>query len=120
MEGLLGARQTVRAGSQGGRAIALALFALAIASPALACLNTFSSRIGDVYRGGDPQQIAEEATRVESAHRSAPTLQNTNDLAVARVLTGQRADGIRLLRDLEQRYPGNAVIAANLGTALEL
>jgi hypothetical protein len=64
--------------------------------------------------------MAEIAASTEAAYRQEATLQNTNDLAVAWILTGRMPDGIQLLRDLEMQQPGNAIVAANLGMALEL
>lgn len=113
MEGLLGAREALM------RALTvIVLFALA--SPGLACINTFASQILEARGQGNDALVAEIAAKAEVEHRAAPTLENTNDLAVAWILTGRIPDGIRLLRELEKTYPGNAIVAANLGTALEL
>ena len=94
--------------------------ALALAMPAPACINTFASQIMEAKGAGDDKLIAEITAKAQEQHRRNPTLENTNDLAVAWILTGRMTDGIQLLRDLEKQYPGNAIVAANLGTALEL
>jgi hypothetical protein len=98
----------------------LCLAALFAAAPALACINTFRSPILEARESGNQQRMAEITAGAEEAHRQAATMENTNDLAVAWILTGRMPDGIALLRDLEQRQPGNAIVAANLGSALEL
>jgi hypothetical protein len=102
------------------RRVWLSLMALLIAAPAWASINTFSSQILEARERGDDQRVAEITASAEQAHRSGATLENTNDLAVAWILTGRMPDGIELLRDLEKRQPGNAIVAANLGSALEL
>lgn len=93
---------------------------LLIAAPVLACINTFETNFMHYKRKGDAQGMATMLAKAEDAYRKSPTLQNTNDLAVGRLLSGRMAEGIQLLRDLEAKQPGNAVVAANLGTALEL
>jgi hypothetical protein len=97
----------------------ISLAALLAAVPALACINTFSSGIPQARAAGNDNLVAELTASAEQAHRKAATLENTNDLAVAWILSGRMPDGIELLRDLENRQPGNAIVAANLGTALE-
>jgi hypothetical protein len=91
-----------------------------VASPAFACVNTFASRLLEARGTGNTAELAKITAETEQAWRAAPTLENTNDLAVGRILTGKPEEGIQLLRDLEKRQPGNAKVAANLGTALEL
>jgi hypothetical protein len=98
----------------------ICLAALLTAAPALACINTFRSPILEARESGNHKLVAEITSAAEEAHGKAATLENTNDLAVAWILTGRVPDGIALLRDLEKRQPGNAIVAANLGTALEL
>ena len=58
--------------------------------------------------------------RLKQAHATKPTLENSNDLGVARLLTGKIDAAIALFRETEKKFPGNARVAANLGTALEL
>lgn len=113
MARLLGSRQALT------RALACAI-ACCVTLPALACINTFKSRIAQAYFAGDTASMAGITAEAEQEWRKAPTLENTNDLAVGWILTGKAAQGIQLLRDLEKREPGNAIVAANLGTALEL
>lgn len=102
-----------------GRALAV-VAAMALAMPVFACLNTFTSRVMEAKGTGNTAEVAKITAEAELAWRAAPTLENTNDLAVARILTGKTEEGIQLLRELEKRQPGNAKVAANLGTALEL
>jgi hypothetical protein len=94
--------------------------ALLLAVPALGCLNTFSSRILEAHRAGDSAAEAAILAQAEKTHRDMPNLENSNDLAVAYIVTNRAADGIRLLKDMEKIQPGSAKVAANLGTALEL
>jgi hypothetical protein len=91
-----------------------------LAVPAFACLNTFASNILEARGTGNAAAQAAILADAEKAYRESPTLESTNDLAVAYIVTGRGAEGIQLLRDLENRQPGNAKVAANLGTALEL
>jgi hypothetical protein len=98
----------------------IGLAALLTGEPALACINSFTSQIMEARETGNDKLVAEITASAEQAHRNAATLENTNDLAVAWILTGRMPDGIELLRDLEKRQSGNAIVAANLGTALEL
>ena len=98
----------------------LIAMALSATAPAVACINTFASQIMEAKGTGNDKLVAEITANAQELHRKSPTLENTNDLAVAWVLTGRMAEGIQLLRDLEKQYPGNAIVAANLGTALEL
>lgn len=93
---------------------------LMFGAPAAACINTFASRVMEAKGTGNQQALLEAVSSAEEAHRKSPTLENTNDLAVAWILTGRAPEGILLLRELDKQYPGNAIVAANLGTALEL
>jgi tetratricopeptide (TPR) repeat protein len=93
---------------------------LALAAPSMACINTFVSEIQELKAAGDEQRVAKVVASTEASYRQTPTLETTNDLAVAWILTGRMPEGIQLLRELEKQYPGNAIVAANLGTALEL
>jgi tetratricopeptide (TPR) repeat protein len=119
MEGFLGARQALMRLAGLHRALTLGAMLLA-ATPAFACLDTFSSEVLEARRSGDAALLARAAAAAEAAHRQAPTLQTTNDLAVAWILTGRGQEAVRLLRDLDAGQPGNAVVASNLGMALEL
>jgi hypothetical protein len=98
------------------RALSGALAVLA-SLPGLACVNSFDPRI---MAAREPAQVAQAAADAERAWRNSPTLENTNDLAVAWILGGRIAEAIPLLRQLEESQPGSAVVAANLGTALDL
>lgn len=100
--------------------VSIGVAAMLAAAPAWACINTFASSIMEARGTGNDQRVAEITAEAEAAHRKSPTLENTNDLAVAWILTGRAPEGIELLRDLDERYPNNAIVAANLGTALEL
>lgn len=91
-----------------------------LAVPALGCLNTYASPILEAHRTGDAAAEAALVAAAEKAHRDMPSLENSNDLAVAYIVTNRAAEGIRLLRDMEKIQPGSAKVAANLGTALEL
>jgi hypothetical protein len=88
-------------------------------SPVLAD-ETFASRVREASKAGDPALVAGVTAAAEGQWRKAPTLENTNDLALAWILAGRAEEGIQLLRDLEKREPDSAIVAAHLGTALEL
>jgi tetratricopeptide (TPR) repeat protein len=91
-----------------------------LAFPAAACINTFDSNIRMRLAAGDAAEAAAIAARLESDYRKEGSLARGNDLAVAKLLLGQYEDAIELLQQIEQRFPGYAVVAANLGTAYEL
>jgi len=88
------------------------------AAPAFACVNAFDDRLA--IARDDPAEIAVIMSELEKAYAAKPTLENSSDLGVARLLIGNYDDAIKLLRETEERFPGNAKVAANLGTALEL
>lgn len=102
---------------KGTLAVALAL---ACAWPSAACVNTFESDIQSYQADGNAEGIAQVIADLEKAHAQKATLENGNDLGVARLLTGKLDEAVRLFRQTEERFPGNARVAANLGTALEL
>ena len=91
-----------------------------IALPAFACINTFKTEIARFKAQGDSAAIAKVVGDLEKAHAQKPTVETGNDLGAARVLTGKYPEAIALLRATEEKFPGNAKVAANLGTALEL
>lgn len=99
---------------------ALAVSALAFACPGSACVNTFEDDIQSFQASGDTESVARSIAKLEKAHADKPTLANSNDLGVARLLTGKLDDAISLFRETDKMFPGNARVAANLGTALEL
>jgi hypothetical protein len=92
------------------------------AGTASACINEMKKRTAPdaAAKALDQKAIAEIAEPLEKDHARNPTLENTNDLGVYRLLDGRYDDAIALFRDAEKKYPGNAKVAANLGTALEL
>jgi tetratricopeptide (TPR) repeat protein len=85
-----------------------------------ACINSFDEQLPALMSKGNPQQIAETLARQEQRYTKAASLETGNDLAVAKIFAGQYDAAAALLQTLEQRYPGNAKTAANLGTAFEL
>ena len=98
-----------------------AAWALAGARPAVACVNPIeANNLEDVVREGDPAEVARIVGALEKSHAAKPTLENSNDLGVARLLTGKLDEAIALFRETDRKFPGNARVAANLGTALEL
>lgn len=103
-----------------GRTLAACVLAISIGLPAAACINTFKSGVMEARGTDGDKDLNAIAAEAEARHRADPSLENTNDLAVAWILTHRKSEAIELLRDLEKRMPGNAIVAANLGTALEL
>ena len=121
MERLLGAREALNGRGRNPLASVWAgAVLLLITAPVLACINTYRDDIKLAHQRGDNAELVKLLAEAEAAHAKSPTIENTNDLAVAWVLTGRVEDGIKLLRDLEARNPGSAIVAANLGTAYEL
>jgi tetratricopeptide (TPR) repeat protein len=106
--------------SRRGDWLAIWLLPVLAADPAVACLSTFSPRILDAQASGDAAAMQDAAAEAGRAHRESPSLETTNDLAAALILTGRTEEGIDLLRELERSRPGSAFVAGNLGTALEL
>ena len=94
--------------------------AMAWVCPASACITTYTADIQRFQRERDTGALETLMREIAESHRHAPTIENTNDLAVAWILSGRVPQGIELLRGLEQRSSGNAIVAANLGTALEI
>lgn len=116
-------------------AIALASSALGI-SDATACINSIGTdargqRFEPAYEVGksllpvlqdrEPRQwrLKEAANTIAKAKR-APDLRHLTELAILLMYQGQYESATKLLIKLEDRYPGHAETAANLGTALEL
>jgi len=98
----------------------LLMLAGALTTPVPACINTFASEI-QLYRiNGRAAELKAAIAGVEAKYAREPTLENSNDLAVGRILQGRYPEAIELLREVEAKYPGKAIVAANLGTALEL
>lgn len=89
-------------------------------APVLGCVNSFKTDIHMAIARGDRAGAEEVVAGLEAAFNKEPTLENSNDLAVARLLLGKTSEAIALLREVEQKYPGEAIVSANLGTALEL
>jgi tetratricopeptide (TPR) repeat protein len=101
-------------------AAAFACGLLGFVAPVGACINTFDTLIPGYIASGNQAGVAEEIAKLEAAYRKEPNLHHTNDLAVGRLLTGRHSEAISLLTDAEKRFPGQAIVAANLGTAYEL
>lgn len=121
MERLLGPGQALTGPAARRLAAVWAGMVLLLAgTSAMACINTFNVHYQDARAKGDTKAMADIALAAEKAYRESPTLENTNDLAVTWILAGRLEPAIELLRELETRQPGNARVAANLGTALEL
>jgi hypothetical protein len=91
-----------------------------VAAPAWSCVNTFETDLQVSLEQGDAAAAEAIVQRLEKAHAVQPTLKNSNDLGVARLLTGKIDAAIALFRETEKKFPGSALVAANLGTALEL
>lgn len=101
------------------RTLVALLACASLAAPAFACINAFDEKV-EAVRNSDAGGAAKALAELEKSYAAQPTLETGNDLAVARILTGQYAEAIALLREVDTRFPGNAKVAANLGTALEL
>ena len=100
--------------------VALLIWSGVVANPVRACINTFGSEIQMWRLNGHDVELKAAIAGVEAKYAKEPTLANSNDLAAGRILQGRNAEAIDLLRDVEKKYPGRAIVAANLGTALEL
>lgn len=85
-----------------------------------ACLNTGDWQVHAQMQKPVAKELAAIIARLESELRKSPTVEVTNDLAVAHVLAGHYDIAIKLLRVLEAEHPGYGKTASNLGTALEL
>lgn len=106
------------------------------AAPAFACIWSYGTDLqgrkvqvtglngvddlSAIFHEGSPVDWTQR--RREYAARAAKTSDHRvrNDYAVTLLHTGQTAEAIRILRQLEKEKPGTYVTAVNLGTALEL
>lgn len=61
-----------------------------------------------------------EGMRMESALANSTNFNERSDYAVSMVYVGKIKEAVELLQTLEKEQPGTYVVAANLGTALEL
>ena len=101
-------------------AIAIGCALVVIAGPAAACINTVDSVILRLQANHDDAGVAAEIAKLEAKYKKAPSLSSINDLAVGRLLTRRYPQAIELLNEAEKLFPGEAIVAANLGTAFEL
>jgi tetratricopeptide (TPR) repeat protein len=62
----------------------------------------------------------EEGVRLQSGLRGSTNFNARSDYAVSLVYLGKTEEAVELLERLEKEQPGTYVVAANLGTALEL
>jgi tetratricopeptide (TPR) repeat protein len=104
--------------------VVVAMLALG-AGTASACINEMKQRTAtdaatEALDSSDPKAIARIVEPLAKEHAQNPNLENTNDLGVYKLLDGRYEEAIALFREAERKYPGNAKVAANLGTALEL
>lgn len=90
------------------------------AAPARACINTFESELYGQFQRGDKAAIEMTIATLDAKYAAHKTMEYGNDRAVARIMVGRYDEAIKLLRETEKLNPGNARLAANLGTALEL
>src|SRR5688500_9588526 len=99
MEGLLGTGKTLIG------VIAMrgswSLLQLIAEATAMAGSNTFETEFMSYKRSGDAAGMAGMVAAAEEAYRKSPTFENANDLAVGRILSGSKAEGIQVLRELE-------------------
>ena len=100
--------------------IALLMLSGVLATPVQACINTFGADINLGRLNRRAVDLEASVAKVEAMYAKEATLANGNDLAVGRILQGRYPEAIELLLGVEAKYPGNAKVAANLGTALEL
>ena len=59
-------------------------------------------------QGAKRELILARIDRIEKEYAEQPSIELTNDLAVARILIGRYDEAITLLRDLDARHPGRA------------
>jgi tetratricopeptide (TPR) repeat protein len=121
MEGFLGTGQTLTLAMRNWRRTILALLVtLAVASPALTCINSESLELKLLISSGKLEYAKRTVQQIEADYSKEPNFEHTNDLAVARILFGRYDEAIELLKNLDRKYPNKSVTAANLGTAYEL
>jgi len=63
---------------------------------------------------------SEEGQKMQSTLANSTNLYERSDYAVSLVYVGKSKEAVELLQTLEKEQPGTYVVAANLGTALEL
>ncbi len=106
------------------------LFLIAFARVASACLNGYEPNEVDVAHSHSLvgeltyHQLKEPWTgvrdRLREKLKDSSTFEVQNDLAVALLHTGETAEAISLLTQVETDHPGAYQTASNLGTAYEL
>jgi tetratricopeptide (TPR) repeat protein len=89
-------------------------------APAMACINSYETELTFLFQRGDKEGIAKLIASLDAKFAALKTLETGNDRAVARIMVGRYDEAIKLLHELEKLNPGKAIVAANLGTALEL
>jgi tetratricopeptide (TPR) repeat protein len=118
MAGFLGSGEAICEMTCARSVIAL-LAAAVLAVPAYACIDTIDEQLLEKVLIGDSAALQSLAAQAEKAHTTEATLESGNDLAVIQILQGKYPQAIALLRETDAKFPGNARVAANLGTALE-
>lgn len=89
-------------------------------SGAMACINSYEEELPYLMSRGNPEEITATLKRLQSEHAKNPSIEVTNDLAVANMIAGHYEVAVSLLKSLEKFHPGLSRTASNLGTALEL
>jgi tetratricopeptide (TPR) repeat protein len=85
-----------------------------------ACLNTYKESLHGIMHRDDQVALRGAVQRLAAEHATHPSVENSNDLAVAHILLKNHDAAIALLTTLEKEHPGLSRTASNLGTALEL
>jgi hypothetical protein len=94
--------------------------AMLFAGYAFAGISAYKPELEDAIAQNDRAAVERTVAALVSANAKAPTAENKNDLAAARIFLGEYDSAIELLREAETQAPGKSVeVATNLGAALE-
>jgi hypothetical protein len=110
--------------------LAVWYFAVRLSAPALACMNEYEPNTPALQRAQSLMTQLQEHHETEAWPTRRDRLRKElaaggdyrvkNDLATALAHTGEAAESVRLLQEIEEEKPGLYKTASNLGTAFEL
>jgi hypothetical protein len=94
--------------------------AMLLAGYVFAGISAYKPELEDALAQNDRAAVERMVAELVRANAKAPTAENKNDLAAARIFLGEYDSAIELLREAETQAPGKSVeVATNLGAALE-
>lgn len=92
---------------------------LSLSIPATACINSYYIHLDSGTTAEDAKEQILNYTFTDEKNEILQ-LYEKNDFAVLHIYSGNYQQAIKLLHEIEKKFPKNAITAANLGTAYEL